>query len=91
MALRLTTIWREAGFFASIFTSFSLIALGFILGLLAGILLAIPAARYPLVRVLLKPYVTGKRRVADIENDMKAYFYGIYQTRGLDALEAMRQ
>lgn len=57
VALRLTTIWREAGFFASIFTSFSLIALGFILGLLAGILLAIPAARYPLVRVLLKPYV----------------------------------
>lgn len=41
--------------------------------------------------MLLKPYVTGKRRVADIENDMKAYFYGIYQTRGLDALEAMRQ
>lgn len=44
-----------------------------------------------LLSMLLKPYVTGKRRVADIENDMKAYFYGIYQTRGLDALEAMRQ
>lgn len=63
VAVRLTTIWREAGFFASIFNSFSLIALGFLLGLGAGILLAIPAARFPFVRVLLKPYVLTVKSV----------------------------
>ena len=63
VAVRLTTIWREAGFFASILTSFSLIALGFLLGVIAGILLAIPAARFPWVRALLKPYVVAIKSV----------------------------
>lgn len=40
--------------------------------------------------MLIKPYVTGKRRVVNIEADIKAHFYRIYLERGLDALEALR-
>lgn len=44
-----------------------------------------------LLSIWLKPYVTGKRRLSDIDADIKTYFYHIYQKRGLDALEKMRK
>lgn len=37
--------------------------------------------------MLLKPYVTGKRSVVDIDKDIKRYFYQIYQKEGLKGLE----
>ncbi len=43
------------------------------------------AAFYPMM--LIKPYVTGKRNVVDIEEDIKQHFYRIYQEKGLKGLE----
>lgn len=37
--------------------------------------------------MLLKPYVTGKRNVVDIDEDIKQHFYQIYQKQGLKGLE----
>ena len=59
-----------------------------ILNFLVAVVVGIAAT---LVSMWLKPYVTGKRRVADIDADIKAYFYQIYQKRGLEELEAMRK
>lgn len=39
--------------------------------------------------MLLKPYVTGKRSVVDIDEDIKQYFYQIYQKQGLKGLESL--
>ncbi|MGI6241988.1 MAG: hypothetical protein ACOYJK_00380 [Prevotella sp.] len=40
-----------------------------------------------ILSMLLKPYVTGKRNVVDIDEDIKRYFYQIYQKEGLKGLE----
>lgn len=61
---------------------------GEILNFLVAVVLGIAAT---LVSMWLKPYVTGKRRATDIDADIKAYFYQIYQKQGLAALEAMRK
>ena len=53
--LRLFTIWREEGFFASIGFSFVRIAGGFFLGLLLGTLLAVLAGRSRAMEILLHP------------------------------------
>ncbi len=36
---------------------------------------------------MLKPYVTGKRNVVDIDKDIKRHFYQIYKEKGLKALD----
>lgn len=59
-----------------------------ILNFLATVVLGILAT---LLSVWLKPYVTGKRRATDIDADIKAYFYHIYQKRGINTLENMRK
>ena len=37
--------------------------------------------------MLLKPYITGKRNVVDIDTDIKQHFYQIYQKHGLKGLD----
>lgn len=59
-----------------------------LLNFLAAVVIGILAT---LLSVWLKPYVTGKRRATDIDADVKAYFYQVYQKRGLGALEKMRK
>jgi NitT/TauT family transport system permease protein len=54
---RLLTIWEEPGFFVSVVNSFLRIVLGFLLGLCAGVLLALPASRLKWLETLLWPYV----------------------------------
>lgn len=69
-------IWFiEAGFIKSVMLNF-----------LAG---AVVGIAFTLLTMLLKPYVTGKRRASDIEADIKTYFYGIYQKQGLEVIEKM--
>ncbi|MDP4132523.1 MAG: ABC transporter permease subunit [Bacillota bacterium] len=54
---RLTNIWTEEGFFASLWFSFSRIAGGFILALISGILLAVMAGRFNFIETLLWPFM----------------------------------
>lgn len=37
--------------------------------------------------MFVKPYVTGKRNVVDIDADIKQHFYQIYKNKGLDSLK----
>jgi len=53
---RLFTIWMEAGFFSTVWFSFSRIVWGFLLATILGILLAIPAGKINAVELLLGPY-----------------------------------
>lgn len=39
--------------------------------------------------MLLKPMVTGKRNVVDIDEDIKQHFYRIYKERGMKGLEVL--
>ncbi len=55
--VRLTTLWREAGFFPAIAQSFVKIVLGFLTGLAFGVILGIAAARFSLVEYLLWPFM----------------------------------
>lgn len=54
---RLFTMWLEEGFFLAIFNSFQKIVLGFMLGLVLGISLALIAARLSIVEDLLWPFM----------------------------------
>ncbi len=54
---RLFTIWREPGFAATLLFSFVRIAGGFLAGLICGTLLGILAGRYPVLEILLWPYM----------------------------------
>lgn len=40
------------------------------------------------VTTLIKPYVTGKRSVVDIDSDIKEHFHAVYIEKGLSALDA---
>lgn len=60
---RLTQLPHEPGFFAAVSGSFLRIALGFLLGLLLGTGLGAAAARFPLLRNLLGPYVLAMKSV----------------------------
>lgn len=40
------------------------------------------------VTTVIKPYVTGKRSVVDIDSDIKEHFRAIYVDKGVTALEA---
>ena len=37
--------------------------------------------------IMIKPYVTGKRNVVDIDNDIMLHYYHIYQDKGLEGLQ----
>lgn len=54
--------------------------LNFLLALVVGVIV------FTLIN-LIKPYVTGKRNIGEIDKDIKAYFYKIYQEQGLNELE----
>ena len=54
---RLLTIWQEDGFFIAVSQSFGKIVLGFLLALLAGLILAVLAGRFSLIEHLLWPYM----------------------------------
>lgn len=58
--------------------------LNFIIAVAIGIGVTIPM-------LLAKSILTGKRNPADIDDDIKKYFYDIYQAQGLKALERMVQ
>lgn len=36
---------------------------------------------------MLKPYITNKRSLTDIDNDIKQYFYRMYKEKGLTFIE----
>ena len=61
--VRLCTIWQVQGFFASIWFSFYHIALGFLLGLLLGCLLAVAAYRCRYIEILLWPVMATVKSV----------------------------
>lgn len=63
VAMRLTTIWREKDFFASLWFSFYHIVGGFFLGLFMGILLAALASRFRVVEHLLWPWMATIKSV----------------------------
>ena len=57
VAVRLVSIWKEPGFWGIIWFSFKRIALGFLLGLFCGTVLAVIAGRFKIVETLLWPYM----------------------------------
>lgn len=61
--MRLTTIWREPDFAAKLWFSFARIVSGFFLGLVCGILLAVPAGRFRLIENLLWPLMLTVKSV----------------------------
>lgn len=61
--LRLTTIWQVKGFVSSIGFTFGHIVLGFVLGLVSGMLFAFLASRFSLVDTLLWPWVVTIKSV----------------------------
>ena len=60
---RLATIWREPGFWSTIWFSFCRIAGGFLLALVLGILLAALSGRYHLAEIMLRPYMVTVKTV----------------------------
>ena len=61
--LRLATIWQQEGFFATVWFSFFRISAGFLLALLAGIILGTLAGRFRLLEILLRPFVVTVQSV----------------------------
>lgn len=61
--VRLTTIWREKGFFSTVLYTMARILLGFVLALTAGFLSAVLAGRFHFLEYLLWPYVITFRSV----------------------------
>ncbi|HAZ18959.1 MAG TPA: nitrate ABC transporter permease [Clostridiales bacterium] len=55
--IRLTNIWIEEGFFASVWFSFCRIVAGFFLALAAGLLLGIVAGKFRKVEIFLWPFI----------------------------------
>lgn len=39
--------------------------------------------------VYIKPYVTGKRNIVDIDADIKDYFFAVYQKEGIKGLKEL--
>ena len=60
---RLFTIWREPVFFESIINSFFKIAIGFIIALILGIILAIAAGRFSIIENMLWPFMITVKSV----------------------------
>lgn len=63
VALRFLTLFGELSFFSIFFYSLARVLLGYLAGLVLGCLLAVPAARFPLVETLLYPYMVTIRSV----------------------------
>ncbi len=61
--MRMLTIWQVEGFWSSIWFTFYHIAGGFLLGLCAGIFLAVLASRFPLTETLLWPWMATMKSV----------------------------
>ena len=60
---RLFTVWQEEGFFPAVSSSFLKIVCGFLSGLVLGIILAIIAARLPIIEDLLWPFMITVKSV----------------------------
>lgn len=60
---RLGSIWREEGFFSSLWFSFRHIAGGFLLGLILGIFFAVLAGRFKLIETMLWPFMVTVKTV----------------------------
>ena len=60
---RLLTIWQEDGFFSAITNSFLKIVVGFLSGLIWGLVLAILAAKLPIIEDLLWPFMITVKSV----------------------------
>ena len=61
--VRLSTLWQVDGFWQAVGFSISRITVGFLLALLGGALLAIGAARFPILEILLSPYMLTVKSV----------------------------
>lgn len=74
MAPIIAMVWfMEYGFFAKEM-------LNFIAGLCVGVVVFILA-------MYIKPSVTGKRSIIDIDQDIRQHFYNIYKEKGLQGLK----
>ncbi len=60
---RLLTIWKEPGFFSTVFYSLVRILCGFLIAFAAGFLLAVAAGRYEVIETLLWPYIVTVKSV----------------------------
>lgn len=61
--VRLLTIWKEDGFFASIWFSLRKIAVGWLLAFVLGVVLAVLAGKFPAVGILLQPVMVTIKSV----------------------------
>ncbi len=61
--LRFRNIWKEKGFWSSIWFTFYHIEAGFFIGVLAGICLAVLAKRFSLIETLLWPWMISVKAV----------------------------
>lgn len=41
------------------------------------------------LEMLIRPYVTGKRSVAEIDQDIKDYFFAVYEKDGIKGIESL--
>lgn len=41
------------------------------------------------IAMMIRPYITGKRSIADIDADIKDYFLAVYNEKGLQGLEKL--
>ena len=41
------------------------------------------------LEMLIRPYVTGKRSIADIDQDIKDYFFAVYEKNGIKGIESL--
>ena len=60
---RLLTIWKEPGFFSTVFYSLVRILCGFLIAFASGFLLAVAAGRYEAIETLLWPYIVTVKSV----------------------------
>lgn len=42
------------------------------------------------IAMAIRPYITGKRSIADIDADIKDYFYTVYNDKGIAGLDSLR-
>lgn len=40
--------------------------------------------------MVIRPFITGKRSITDIDTDIKDFFYGVYQEKGIKGLQSLR-
>ena len=42
------------------------------------------------IAMMIRPYITGKRSIVDIDADIKDYFFAVYKDKGIAELEKIR-